>query len=66
MTDTGEVEGPSFNLGPLARISLNVANTVQTFDVSTKVTSDKLVVAERAVYYSNRQCATGSIGFTQD
>ena len=66
MTDTGEVAGPSINLGPLARISLNVADTVQTFDVSTKVTSDKPVVAERAVYYNNRQCATGSIGFTAD
>jgi hypothetical protein len=32
-------------------------------NVSTKVTSTRPVVAERAVYYNNRQCATGSTGF---
>ena len=63
MTDAGEVQGPVFDVGPGSRASKSVGDTVQTMNVSTKVTSTKPVVAERAVYYNNRQCATGSIGF---
>jgi len=63
MTGEGELPGPAFELAPGCRESVNVADTVETYDVSTQVTSDKPVVVERALYYNNRQCATGSVGF---
>jgi hypothetical protein len=62
MTDQGEKAGPVFAIPPMTRLSVNVADTVQTFDVSTKVVADKPVVVERALYFNGRQCATGSIG----
>ena len=64
-TDVGEKTGPTFNLAPKSRESINVADTVQTYKVSTLVTSDKPVVAERAVYFNDRKCATDSIGVTE-
>ena len=63
MTDMGEQQGPEFDLGARSRQSVNVSETVQTYDVSTEVDSDRPVVVERALYYNNRQCATGSVGF---
>ena len=63
MTDAGETAGPVLDVPPKTRLSVNVADTVQTFNVSTKVTSDRPVVAERALYYGGRTCATGSVGF---
>ena len=63
MTETGEVPGPSFVLGPLQRMSFNVADTVpDTWSVSTKVESNKEVVAERAMYWNDRKGAHDSIG----
>ena len=63
MTGEGELQGPAFELAPGCRESVNVADTVETYDVSTQVTSDRAVVVERALYYNGRQCATGSVGF---
>ena len=61
-TDQGEVAGPTLTVGPGSRESVNVAETVQTYEVSTRVVSDKSVIAERAVYFNDRQCAHDSIG----
>ena len=63
MTETGDVPGPVFTLGPLQRRSFNVAETVpDTWSVSTKVVADKGVGAERAMYWNNREGAHDSIG----
>lgn len=51
MTDRGKVEGPTFSLDPFSRETRNVADTVQTFKVSTEVTSDQPVIAERSMYW---------------
>ncbi|MBU4441170.1 MAG: hypothetical protein KJ602_01785, partial [Actinobacteria bacterium] len=64
-TDTGEVEGPTIQVDPGGRESVNVGDTVTTYDVSTRVASDNPVIAERAVYYNNRACAHSSIGVTE-
>ncbi|MCG2795497.1 MAG: hypothetical protein L6427_06485 [Actinomycetia bacterium] len=63
MTGEGEKEGPGIEVAPGCRVSVNIADTVDTYNVSTQVTSDKPVVVERALYYNERQCATGSVGF---
>ena len=44
--------GPALDLPAKSRESINVGNTVQTFKVSTVVSADKPVVAERAVYFN--------------
>ncbi|MCG2796281.1 MAG: DUF5719 family protein, partial [Actinomycetia bacterium] len=68
MTDNGEVPGGTITVAPNSRDSVNVELTVQTYNVSTKATADKPVIAERAMYYSTettyRQCAHSSIGVT--
>ena len=51
MTDEGEVTGPHLEIEGGSRQSVNVASTVQTYNVSTRVDSTKPVVAERAMYY---------------
>ena len=63
MTEAGETAGPVLDIPPQSRMSVNVAETVQTFSVSTLVTADNPVVVERALYYGGRICATGSVGF---
>jgi hypothetical protein len=67
MTSTGPVKGPSITLEPMSRKSVNVAQTVPNcWSVSTRVTSDAPVIAERSMYWSApgcpRQAATDSIG----
>ncbi|MBU4173806.1 MAG: hypothetical protein KKB90_02770, partial [Actinobacteria bacterium] len=64
MTENGEVPGGTITLPAGSRESVNVGETVQTFKVSTEVTADQPVIAERAMYYNNRTCAHGSIGVT--
>ncbi|MCG2795366.1 MAG: hypothetical protein L6427_05810, partial [Actinomycetia bacterium] len=51
MTDEGLVNGPSLEIDGGRRKSINVAEHVQTFNVSTRVDSTEPVVAERAMYY---------------
>jgi hypothetical protein len=46
------VTGPALTLAPKSRQSVNVGSTVSTYNVSTVVSSDRPVVAERAVYFS--------------
>jgi hypothetical protein len=67
MTQSGEVAGPSIQLGPKARWTANTADTVPgEWHVAAQVSSDKPVVAERTMYWSStaayRQSAHSSIG----
>ena len=69
MTPSGAVAGPSLSLAPMTRKTVNVADAVpDCWEVSTRVTSDQPVIAERSIYWSGsqgyRQAATGSIGVT--
>ena len=65
MTKTGKKDGPSLQLQPGTRQSVNVGATVPNeYDVSTSVTSDQPVIAERSVYWNNRQGGTESVGVT--
>jgi hypothetical protein len=73
MTSEGQVVGPTVELAPGTRRTVNVAETVENTDsVSTKVESDRPVIAERAMYWSSvddgififRQSAHDSIGVT--
>ncbi|MBN2169505.1 MAG: hypothetical protein JW738_09695, partial [Actinobacteria bacterium] len=67
-TPTGETAGPVLNLDPHTRTTVNVAETVPNeFSVSTRITSDNPVIAERAMYWNSnagifRQAAHDSIG----
>ncbi|MHB8895714.1 MAG: DUF5719 family protein [Candidatus Geothermincolia bacterium] len=61
MTDDGKREGPSFELAPNTRKTVNVAETVPgTWNVSTRVESDTPVVVERAVY-GDRKSSIGEL-----
>jgi hypothetical protein len=65
MTPAGPVTGPSANLPPNSRKSFNVGDTVSgQWEVSTKVSANKPVIAERAVYGPGRAWGTDSIGVT--
>jgi N-acetylmuramoyl-L-alanine amidase len=48
------VEGPTYPIGAKGRISVDVSQSVQSYYVSTRVTSDRPVLAERSVYYNRR------------
>ncbi len=68
-TPDGQVEGHQFTVKPHARETRNVADVVPNqFSVSTKVTSDQPVIAERAMYWcapgAYRAAAHDSIGVT--
>ncbi|MBU4173752.1 MAG: hypothetical protein KJ686_02450 [Actinobacteria bacterium] len=70
MTPSGAVEGPSLELDPNTRQSVNVADTLDNvWSVSTKVTSNQPVIAERSMYWNTpgvyRQAAHDSIGVSQ-
>jgi len=55
MNESGPKTGPVLNLPAHARTSVNVATTLpDDWQVSTAMTSDKPIVAARAVYWSNR------------
>ena len=63
MTARGAVEGPATSIDPGSRATFNVADTVPgEWSVSTEVTSDVGVVAERAVYGKRRLLGTDSVG----
>ena len=64
MTPGGARKGPSVNVPPNSRYTFFVANTVpNTWEVSTKVSSNRAVIVERAMYGNNRAWAQESIGF---
>lgn len=63
MTPSGATPGPTAIIAPQSRQTFDVSTTVPgAWQVSTKVTSDQPVVAERAMYGNNRVWATDSIG----
>jgi hypothetical protein len=63
MTPGGEVEGPSVTIDANSRRSFNVADTVpDNWEVSTRVTSNIGVIAERAMYGPGRQWGHDSVG----
>jgi photosystem II stability/assembly factor-like uncharacterized protein len=65
MTAEGVKPGPSFPLEPQSRNTVNVGDDVQTYKVSTLVTSDAPVIAERSMYWDNRVGGHDSIGVTE-
>ena len=68
-TPAGEVTGHKITLAPHTRETRNVADFVPNeWSVSTKVVSDRAVIAERAMYWSTstgvyREAAHDSIGY---
>ncbi len=63
MTSTGQVDGPTLNIPARSRSTVNVAATVpNSWDVSTKVGSNKPVIGERSMYGGDRTWGTDSIG----
>jgi hypothetical protein len=65
MTPTGLVSGPTFTIPSAARKTINVGDTVKNVSsVSTVVTSDIPVIAERSMYGNKKTWATDSIGVT--
>lgn len=64
MTENGPVAGPSAVLPPMTRQTWMANQYVSSYDVSTEVTSNQPVVAERAMYGNNRTWAHDSIGVT--
>ncbi|MEW6554528.1 MAG: hypothetical protein AB1384_09605, partial [Actinomycetota bacterium] len=62
MTDGGPRPGPSATLPPGTRRTFKANDYVYSFDVSTLVSSDQPVVAERAMYGDNRAWAHDSLG----
>jgi len=63
MTSEGERQGPTVTLPANSRKTFNVGDWVPNcWDVSTKVTSDNQVVAERSMYGNNRTWGHDSIG----
>jgi len=66
MTPTGEVPGPDVTLAPRTRQTVEVSKTVpDNWSVSTTVTSDQPLVAERAMYWNNRAGGHDSVGVTE-
>ena len=64
-TEDGETKGPDLNIAAHTRQSVNVADTVpNAWSVSTNVTSDKPIVAERSTYWNDRTGGHASIGVT--
>ena len=66
MTSEGPKDGPSGTLAPNSRQTWKVNDFVTTWNVSTKVTSNQPVVAERAMYGGNRTWAHDSVGYCSE
>ena len=63
LSSAGEFRGPDLALAPQSRQTVDVADTVgRTWSVSTSVTADNPVIAERAVYYGGRSEGHDSVG----
>jgi DMSO/TMAO reductase YedYZ molybdopterin-dependent catalytic subunit len=59
MNETGPKAGPVVDIPAHSRKTINVADTLPgDYQVSTKVTSDKPLIAERSVYFNSRQGGT--------
>ncbi len=65
MTPSGEKTGPIVDLAAGTRKTINVADTLAgEWSVSTRVSSDKPIIAERAMYGNKRTWGHDSIGVT--
>jgi subtilisin family serine protease len=64
ITDSGPQAGPTAILPPHTRSTWKANDYVSSYDVSTTVTSDQPVVAERAMYGADRTWAHDSIGYS--
>ncbi len=64
MTENGPVDGPTASIPARTRLTWNAGDYVDSFHVSTRVESDRPVVAERAVYWNGRTGGHDSIGVT--
>jgi hypothetical protein len=62
ITESGPQQGPTAVLPPHTRRTWKANDYVSSYDVSTTVTSDQPVVAERSMYGGNRTWAHDSIG----
>lgn len=67
LTAGGEVAGPKVTLEPESRLTVDVSETLpDTWDVSTRITADREIIAQRAMYWDTagtpRQATSGSIG----
>jgi hypothetical protein len=65
MTPAGAIPGPVVKVPANSRVSVDVGKMVPAqYNVSTKVTADHPVIAERAVYWNNRIEGHDSVGVT--
>lgn len=63
MTETGPVAGPTLELAANSRKTVNVADVVpNNWNVSTMVSANAPVIAERSVYWNNRNGGHNSTG----
>lgn len=66
MTESGKKTGPRLSLPAQSRKTVNVGDIVpNTWSVSTRVTSNQAVIAERAVYWNGRIEGHDSIGVSE-
>ncbi|MBU4173839.1 MAG: hypothetical protein KKB90_05985 [Actinobacteria bacterium] len=65
LTDFGLVAGPLLSLPPYSRQTVNVADTVETYEVSTVVYADEPIIVERAMYGNSRAWGHDSIGMAE-
>jgi len=65
MTPSGPVSGPIATIGANSRQTFNVGDTIPgEWEVSTHVSSDQPVIAERAMYWGERTGGHDSVGFS--
>lgn len=65
MNAGGAVAGPAVSLPPRSRKTVNVAGTLPNdVQVSTRVTADQPIVAERSMYWNNRTAGTCAVGLS--
>jgi hypothetical protein len=66
MNEKGPVAGPVVTLPPRSRKTINVADTLPSdVQVSTRVSADQPVIAERSVYWNNRTAGTCAVGLNR-
>jgi hypothetical protein len=63
-TDKGALAGPRAKVPAHSRATFNVSESVVSFNVSARVTSDRDIVCERAMYGNYREWGTGATGVT--
>jgi hypothetical protein len=65
MNAAGSQAGPTLNMAAHSRTTVNIADTLPNdWQVSTQVTSDVPVIAERAMYWGNRKAGHDAVGVT--